>query len=145
MSTGYSVPHIGDIDSRIEAIREAIGLVNSFYREFQDICRAMARTPATSGISSAYMNAVFPLPGENEEERFEAVMKRRERVGQLALTGVGSDLNPGTLWSLYNGTTELVDHATRFRKRDAHLNRVWFGDGAALKSRAFDVARALVN
>ena len=50
----------------------------------------------------------------------------------------------GTVWGLLNACTEFVDHARRARSQDYRLDSPWFGQGAAIKGRAFEKAVALI-
>jgi hypothetical protein len=40
--------------------------------------------------------------------------------------------------------TEFVDHERRARSREYRLDSAWFGQGAAVKQRAFDLALDMV-
>lgn len=69
-----------------------------------------------------------------------------QSIGRLALDGaaIGSDMRgmAGTAYGWLNAVTEYVDHAGRARTADNRLDSAWFGNGAELKERAFDVAMA---
>jgi hypothetical protein len=49
-----------------------------------------------------------------------------------------------TGWAAYNAVTEFVDHCRPLNSRGwapaAQLNRIWFGSGAQIKFRAFELA-----
>lgn len=59
--------------------------------------------------------------------------------------GMGSDMASanGTAWGLLNAITEHVDHSRRARSDDSRLDSAWFGQGAAIKNRAFEQAMLL--
>ncbi len=71
--------------------------------------------------------------------------KEFTKVGKSILldiyTGPGSQTvsRKDTLWGALNGVTHYVDH-TAGRQRDSALTSAWFGQGAELKQRAFDLA-----
>jgi len=50
----------------------------------------------------------------------------------------------GTAWGLVNSVTEFVDHHRRARSEDHRLDAAWFGQGAALKQKAWEEALRLV-
>ncbi len=50
----------------------------------------------------------------------------------------------GTLWAGYNGVTEMIDY-TRKVYGDRRQNSVWFGEGAKVKVRAYNIALEIVN
>lgn len=59
-------------------------------------------------------------------------------------SGKGADLpsSRGTVWGLLNAVTEYVDHQTRARSDENRLSSAWFGQGKALKDRAFEMLTA---
>jgi hypothetical protein len=50
----------------------------------------------------------------------------------------------GTAWGLLNSLTEFVDHHRRARSDDHRRDAAWFGQGAAIKQRAWDEVLKLV-
>ena len=56
----------------------------------------------------------------------------------------GADLPTarGTVWGLLNAVTEYVDHQYRARSDENRLNSAWFGQGKAIKDRAFAMLAA---
>ena len=50
----------------------------------------------------------------------------------------------GTAWGLLNGITESVDFHRRARSEDHRRDAAWFGQGAAIKQRAWDEVMKLV-
>ena len=60
--------------------------------------------------------------------------------------GRGSELDSakGTAWGLLNAMTEFVDHERRSRSDENRLDSAWFGQGAAMKQKALDLALQLV-
>lgn len=82
----------------------------------------------------------------SEEERAKTwKYKPVETVARLALDGaaIGSEFDGmrGTAWGWLNSVTEYVDHAARARTADNRFDSAMFGNGAALKERAFGMAR----
>jgi hypothetical protein len=54
-------------------------------------------------------------------------------------SGMGADLSSanGTAWGLLNAVTQFVDHERRARSQDYRLDSAWFGQGAAIKGKAY--------
>lgn len=50
----------------------------------------------------------------------------------------------GTAFGLLNAVTEYVDHERRAKSTDHRLDSAWFGAGAAIKGRAFDLAVQMI-
>lgn len=59
--------------------------------------------------------------------------------------GMGSNLASAneSAWGLLNAVTQFVDHERRARSSDNRLDSAWFGQGAAIKQRAFNEALKL--
>jgi hypothetical protein len=49
----------------------------------------------------------------------------------------------GTAWGLVNAVTQFVDHERRARSTDHRLDSAWFGQGAAIKAKAYQEAMKL--
>jgi hypothetical protein len=60
--------------------------------------------------------------------------------------GRGSDFSSakGTAYGLLNAVTEFVDHERKAKNTDYRLDSAWFGQGAALKQKAMELALDLV-
>ena len=76
---------------------------------------------------------------KNNQHRIEGV--------RLYEYGRGNQENgvKGTLWTAYNGITELVDHHWSYDNRAQRLSWLWFGEGERIKVRAFEEAVKLAN
>ena len=75
-----------------------------------------------------------------QEETPEAISTRTrnqmDTVGDLFINGVGNrGLNN---WDMLNAVTEFVDHK-RSKDADKRLDSAWFGGGAELKQKAWNL------
>jgi hypothetical protein len=114
----------------------------------------MARTTISEGDLEAFILSLWPSP---EKYRLDTVKKtiayqiweaKQQALRRLLETGEGTEKTwlKGTVWWLYNGVTELVDHYMAHRKRiKDSTGYVLRGDGAALKDAAFYRCCELVN
>lgn len=51
-----------------------------------------------------------------------------------------------TLWAAYNAVTEHIDHPVEYKMGDnKFLKRIWFGEGEALKKKAYIAALELLK
>jgi hypothetical protein len=81
-----------------------------------------------------------------QDARVKAVQgsKPLARIGQLAIEDKarGASLGGvhGTAYGWLNAVTEYVDHEKRARSQDNRLVNAWFGDGAELKTKAYQMA-----
>ena len=71
------------------------------------------------------------------------------RVDELAIDhkALGSDLagTGGTVWGWLNAVTQYVDHEARAQSQDTRLNSAWYGKGAEIKGRAWEMAGRYVS
>lgn len=87
---------------------------------------------------------MFPYPPDSGDKRGRKRSEQNRVEAQRLFTeGRGNDLPgmAGTLWAAYNGVTEFIDHGKTKRDAAGHLDHIWFGDGSAVKARAFEVAQ----
>ena len=72
--------------------------------------------------------------------------KSVQRIGELSIDNraIGNGLGGvrGTQWGWLNAVTQYVDHEARARSTENRLNSAWFGNGADLKERAYEMALA---
>lgn len=142
---GIAVMHKGDLRTKIGEAQRVLGLAVRFYDDAAARIDTLAGHSPTSEQLDAYFKAVYPDPVDADPTR---ARKIRETFERLFETGIGLDM-PGikhTTWAAYNTVTEWVDHhrPTRARIPEARINQrlqsSWFGSGAALKARAWNLA-----
>ncbi len=67
-----------------------------------------------------------------------------KRIAYLAASdqAIGADLTgrSGSAWAWLNSVTQFVDHESESRTDAARLRRAWWGNGEALKNKAYDIA-----
>jgi phage/plasmid-like protein (TIGR03299 family) len=137
------IPHLSKFDAA--AVRDQLTIAVSGWDEFLLQTRRMAATPLNAQAADAYLLDVFKCDVETLEAP-EKTRKSKAYKRVLALfdgTAVGSEMVGQSLWGAVNAVTEYVDHE-RGAKRESALDAAWFGEGAALKDRAFTVARELI-
>ncbi len=137
------IPHLSKFDAK--AVRDQLTIAVSGWDEFLLQTRRMAATPLDAQAADAYLLDVFKVKCETLEP-VEKARKSKAYKRVLALfdgAAVGSEMVGQSLWGMVNSVTEYVDHE-RGNVRESALDAAWFGEGAALKDRAFTVARALI-
>ena len=137
------IPHLSKFDAK--AVRDQLTIAVSGWDEFLLQTRRMAATPLDAQAADSYLLDVFKCDVETLEAP-EKTRKSKAYKRVLALfdgTAVGSEMVGQSLWGAVNAVTEYVDHE-RGSKRESALDAAWFGEGAALKDRAFTVARELI-
>jgi len=142
-----SVHHQRDIKVRLKDVPNLLNIVNTRYSEIEESFKALLKIQMTDVTLKKYLEDIFPDPkNRKDEKQFEYDLSRaksnRELSKYLFENGVGNKLPGvyGTLWAAYNSVTELVDHKITKQSPDRKLKSVWFGDGAAVKANAYQVA-----
>ena len=141
------VPHRSQFDA--QAVKRQLGIAVSSWDAFMARTKALAERKVSDSAAEAFLRRMLTYPTANVTEREALAVNERaiKAVGQLyAGRGKGADLASasGTAWGLLNAVTEYVDHHRRARSEDHRRDAAWFGQGAAIKQKAWDEALRLV-
>jgi phage/plasmid-like protein (TIGR03299 family) len=138
---GLSIRHFPDVAVRVREAWKLLGIVNEAFGTAGAVMQQMAKVPMTTDKVAAYFERVMPLPTD-DDDLFAKVQQRHHRLKELFETGIGTDLPGvrGTTWAAYNAVTQWVDRESYTRRHKEPLRSIWFGDGARLKERAYDIA-----
>lgn len=81
-----------------------------------------------------------------DEDNNKKVEKFVDRLQHALFGSPGAHMESakGMLWGLVNAVTYDVDHTLPARSQENRLNKAWFGQGNALKQRAWDKALRMV-
>lgn len=142
---GLTIRHYVDVAARVRAAHRLMGIVNAAYDRIGQTMGAMAQVPMTRDRLAAYFEAVVPVPGD--EQAREKVEQRHLRLSELFESGDGNDLPGvrGSLWAAYNAVTQWTDRESYTKRNQEPLRSIWFGGGARLKQRAYDVAERMAS
>ena len=129
--------------------------VDTAHGQFEETMAAMRRLADTRLLArdTVIQTAELFTPGASRlaREELKKILDSKPvvRVSELALDGkamgAGLDGVRGTQWGWLNAVTQYVDHESRARSQDNRLNSAWFGKGADLKERAYEMALASVD
>ncbi len=143
MSRGIRLEHTPDLSLRLQQAVENLGLIRQRYQEIEIAFEQTSRVPMNSRSVADYFRAVFPAPSNPLEEAAPVpVAQVRAQATSLFEAGQGNQMPgvSGTLWAAYNAVTELVDHRLYLSSPEARLRSIWFGEGYAIKVRAYELA-----
>ncbi len=139
------VPHSTTFDPM--AVKKQLGIATSQWAAFLYRIQSMANRTVKSSEASTYFENVLNLPSHGSLAAAPPNGRALKRMQALFDgQGRGAELSTakGTTWGLLNAVTEFVDHERRARSREYRLDSAWFGQGAAVKQRAFDLALDMV-
>jgi len=141
------VPHRSQFDA--QAVKRQLGIAVASWDDFMMQMKALSECRVNARTTEAFLQRVLTYPAATITDRNATVVNDRavKSVQELfAGRGKGSNLTSaaGTAWGLVNSVTEFVDHHRRARSDDHRLDAAWFGQGAALKQKAWQEAMRLV-
>lgn len=142
-STGaVKVPHSTRFDPRL--VKQELGLGLSAWDRFVGDMKLLASRPihkfeAMNLIVNVLGDPEVPLADQPNQKALQNV------YALYSGKGMGADLSSanGTAWGLVNAVTQFVDHERRARSTDHRLDSAWFGQGAAIKAKAYQEAMKL--
>ncbi len=149
-SDGISILHRGDLVSKIREAQRVLGLAEQFYDDAAAKIDHLANVYPTSEQLKNFFESLYPDPILSENRRAKNV---RDKLFNLFESGMGQDMPEvkHTAWAAFNAVTEYVDHLRPSRGRDdrersgRRLDSAWFGSGAKLKARAWNLALTMAN
>jgi phage/plasmid-like protein (TIGR03299 family) len=141
------VPHRSQFDA--QAVKRQLGIAISSWDEFASRSQVLSECKVNTRAAEAYLRHVLTYPAVSAADSRTSIVNDGavKTVKELfAGQGKGADLASaaGTAWGLLNSVTEFVDHHRRARSSDNRRDAAWFGQGAALKQKAWEEAVALV-
>ena len=168
LSFGESIkiPHFPDVKKRLTEAGKVLKNIFNNYEILEKNFVAMANSSLTPTQFTEYLDFVMPVP-KLEPGASQVRVKQKERIQNQRKVCCdffesGHENDPPeikhTLWSAYNTITYFSDYVLSlsdkmdvsslgdqwdtYEKEDLErrLKRIWFGDSAALKMKAYDAA-----
>ncbi|ODA29085.1 DUF932 domain-containing protein [Planctopirus hydrillae] len=142
---GVSIIHKGDLATKVRQAQEVLGLATRFYDNVQEQIDRLARHYPSPRQLEEYFRQVYPDSPEGPSTRAKNI---REEFLRLFEQGIGHDMPEirHTTWTALNAVTEYVDHYRSTRgqtpqnRASNRLESAWFGSGARIKERAWELA-----
>ncbi|PLC40005.1 hypothetical protein C0Q88_25255 [Ralstonia pickettii] len=144
-SGAVKVPHRSQFDA--QAVKRQLGIAISSWDGFMVRMKALADRKVNDVAVEAFFRRVLTYPtttGVSAPATNDSAIKAVQAL--YAGRGKGATLPSasGTAWGLVNSVTEFVDHQRRARSDDHRRDAAWFGQGAAIKQKAWDEAMKLI-
>lgn len=146
----FKIRHTSSMGGRVTEAREALGLCNKFFAEFEEKARALAGKQLNGQVFNAYLESLGFDP-DAEATRSKSQFRL---LTHLFEDGKGQRLDGarGTAWGAYNAVAEYLTHERSTRvtesfksEREARLNSLWFGNSQIVNQKAWDNALALLK
>lgn len=143
---GVSILHKGNLEAKIKEAQRVLGLAQRFYDDAAAKIDGLASHYPSQEQLKQFFATLYPDPEEGKDNA--RAKNVREEFHRLFEQGIGHD-DPaikGTSWMALNAVTEYIDHRRSTRGKDEtdrasrRLDSIWFGSGANLKAKAWDLA-----
>ncbi|MBI2808725.1 MAG: DUF932 domain-containing protein [Planctomycetes bacterium] len=143
---GVSILHKGDLEAKIKEAQQVLGFAARFYDDAAEQINRLASHYPSQAQVSAYFREIYPDPDEGKDNA--RAVNIRQELHRLFEEGIGHD-EPSiksSTWTAFNAVTEFVDHVRPSRGADdaertsRRLDSIWFGSGARLKQKAWNLA-----
>ena len=147
---GISIIHKGNLTAKVRQAQEVLGLAKRFYDDVETEIDRLANHRPSLGQLEEYFRQVYPDSPDGESARTNNV---RQEMLRLFEQGIGHDTPEirHTTWTALNAVTEYVDHyrstrgKTSAERASNRLESAWFGSGAKLKERAWELALQMAS
>ena len=142
---GFYGKHTKHIMERANEAREVLGLAHAYYEMFARQVDQLVNTRMTIIEVQDYLQQVYRFKADQTyADQDHRILKSYETTLDLLnhpTNTVGGIA--GTKWAAYNAVSYYVDHERPVRggayRDDRRLDASWFGNGAELRQRAYDL------
>jgi len=142
---GVSIRHQGDLAAKVREAQRVLGLAQTFYDDVRTKVDVLAGHHPTAEQLDGFFKALYPDSRDSCNRRAENI---RTELFRLFEEGRGQDIPAirHSTWAAYHAVTEWVDHhrptrtANPTKRASQRLQSQWFGSGARLKAKAWDLA-----
>jgi len=143
---GFYGKHTRNVMQRAGEAREVLGLATAYYEMFARRADQMLNTRMTVMEVQQYLQGVYQF---NSDKTYADQDHRVRAAYETTLDLLSHPTNTlggmqGTAWAAWNAVTYYVDHerivrGTDDQRDDRRLDASWFGAGADLRQRAYDL------
>jgi phage/plasmid-like protein (TIGR03299 family) len=142
---GFYAKHTRHVMERANEAREVLGLAHAYYEMFARQVDQLVHTRMTVIEVQDYLQRVYRFQADKTyADQDHRILKSYETTLDLlshptnTIGGIA-----GTKWGAYNAVSYYVDHERPVRggayADDRRLDASWFGNGAELRQRAYDL------
>lgn len=140
------IRHTKSVTEKTKEASKLLETINKRYDYLQKVYKAMYELKTPKIKIMEYVQRVLPDP-ENVDNPKRTQTKRAEILQLVDDTNINVSVEEN-LWQAYNAVTAYADHVQSTRKNASearHLESVWFGDRAKLKTKALEVAQEFLR
>lgn len=136
----FCTPHVGDLMQRTNKAREVLGLTEMYAQNFQAEVTKLVEAAFTVDDMKKFSIELQGIRPNIEDRDLSTNQRHLSGVlVDLFKNGRGQSLVAGTRWAALNAVTEYTDWMQNVQMPDRRMDRAWFGTGAKMKQRAYDL------
>jgi hypothetical protein len=143
------IKHITNLHKMLDDVQIAVENVCKIYSGAEERFKKMAEYQLNERKVKECFNNIYPVIDLNQiktESQFKKRNINQNIQNQLMKNfeegfGVMDFDIKGTLWAAYNAVTQYIDHPSDYKLgNNKLLKRIWFGEGEAIKKKAYTTA-----
>jgi len=148
------IKHRGKMGKHLLAAQEMVQQIIVTYAALGESYQGMVEYQLGAKNVEKYFAGLYPVADlsliQTPEQHYRREANLRAQAALLCGfengTGVKALKIEGTLWAAYNAVTEFIDHPLDYKLGDDRLlKRIWYGEGARIKARAYHAAMELLK
>jgi len=145
-SNKIKLRHTASIGTRIDEVRETLGVVNHMFTTFEEASKKLATVQLTGEAWKNYLKNSGVIPDADSQDQSTRAKNIMQDVSLLFESGKGTEIAGvrGTAWGAFNAVTEYVDHHRGGSNPEKRAESLLYGSGANLKMEAWTQALKLV-
>jgi phage/plasmid-like protein (TIGR03299 family) len=136
-----SIRHTRNAEDKMKEAMHILGVSIEYFKHFEVKCKTLANKAVDKTMVEKFLTEVIGSTEDCSKKQKSQIENKKEKVTQLFENGKGN--NGSSMWDLYNGYTEYIDHH-RGNNENKRLASAIIGNGESNKVKAFDVAMSLV-
>ncbi len=106
----FSIPHRGDMGTKVAEVQRALNLTGLFSQVFRDVAEKLLAEPMADSEIDQFLDALQPTPPNLKTARGEANWAtRRATIARTIRAGENNTVGRGTRYAALQGVTEWVD------------------------------------
>ncbi len=140
------IKHITSMHTKLDDVQMMVEDIVLVYHSIEEKFKEMALHKISKPKLEQYFNGIYPIIDIKDVKTASQMAKRETNIGihkkLIRNFEEGSGVKElgisGTLWAAYNAVTQYIDHPADYKLGDNKLlKRIWFGDGEAIKKKAY--------
>ena len=150
----FTAKHTPNISQKAVSARNTLDLANAYFENMMVGVNSLVQHEWDSADMKRFAYTLFDLEVEKSiDEQRKGKAYSADKVIDLFSNGRGNSISgvAGTRWAAFNAVTEFADYnrpvghkvdsgeSTALEVVDKRLEDAWYGPGAALKQRAWDL------